>query len=138
LRSLLGCISPRRILNRSMSYRAQNDSLALGARRAMEEANNGTDGGPQIASALSRRHGLPRTGKPGFDKGILAATIIVPPTTSHALHALVVVLENRGKQPERMLVVPESFPAPGALVSRFATLTTIGRSTQESQLTIPG
>jgi ABC-type sugar transport system substrate-binding protein len=96
---------------------AQNDLLALGARRAMEEQTNGPTGNSKSRVPFLGVDGLPKTGQAWVRQGILAATIIVPPTTSHALNALVALLESRGQQPERTLVAPESFPLPDALTT---------------------
>jgi ABC-type sugar transport system substrate-binding protein len=96
---------------------AQNDLLAVGARRAIEAQ--------PVAPGEIRRplvpflgvDGLPRTGQAWVRQGILVATIIVPPTTSHALNALVAALRERIHQPERTLIAPESFPAAEALTA---------------------
>jgi ribose transport system substrate-binding protein len=98
---------------------AQNDFLALGARRAMEE---------QIISADKKSRvpflgvdGLPKTGQAMVRQGILVATIVVPPTASPALDALVAALQGGNQPAERTLVRPESFPAPEDLAAVPAT-----------------
>lgn len=105
---------------------AQNDFLALGARRAMEKQtmekqNAGSSPNQKSRLPFLGVDGLPKTGQAWVRQGILAATVIVPPVTSHALDALVAALQNRAPQPERTLVAPESFPAPGALTATSAT-----------------
>jgi ribose transport system substrate-binding protein len=100
---------------------AQNDFLALGARRAMEEQTTGPTGESKSRVPFLGVDGLPKTGQAWVRQGILVATIVVPPTTSHALNALVAVIQSRGQQPERTLIAPESFPAPDALATLSAT-----------------
>jgi len=103
------------------AVQAQNDFLAMGARRAFEEC------APELKQDQKSRlpflgvDRLPRTGQAWIRQGILAATVIVPPTTSQALDALVSALQGGGRQAERTLVSPESFPNPAELAARFAT-----------------
>ncbi|MGA8437903.1 MAG: hypothetical protein WB762_00865 [Candidatus Sulfotelmatobacter sp.] len=94
---------------------AQNDFLALGARRALEEQSSSSGRDHQWRVPFLGVDGLARTGQAWVRQGILEATIIVPPTTAHALNALVAAIHGRIHQPERTLVPPESFPAPEAL-----------------------
>jgi len=100
---------------------AQNDFLALGARRAIEEQATGANSDYKSHLPFLGVDGLPKTGQAWVRQGILAATIIVPPTTSRALNALVEGLEGRDSRPENTLVAPESFPAPDALTALSAT-----------------
>src|SRR5579863_1043523 len=105
---------------------AQNDFLALGARRAMEKQNDGSSENRSSQNQKSRLSflgvdGLAKTGQAWVRQGILAATVVVPPVTSHALDALVAALQGHVPQSERTLVAPESFPVPGALAAKSAT-----------------
>jgi ribose transport system substrate-binding protein len=99
---------------------AQNDFLALGARRALEERRSGAEQNHKSRLPFLGVDGLPRTGQAWVRQGILAATIIIPPITSHALDALVAVMQGRSQQPERTLIAPESFPGPEALAAKSA------------------
>jgi ribose transport system substrate-binding protein len=92
------------------AVQAQNDFLALGARRAME-------GHSTPAVRDHKRHfpflgvdGLPKTGQAWVIQGTLTATIIVPPITAHALDALVAAIRSQRQAPAQTLVTPESFP----------------------------
>jgi ribose transport system substrate-binding protein len=100
---------------------AQNDFLALGARRALEERTSGPGQNHKSRLPFLGVDGLPRTGQAWVRQGILAATIIVPPIASHALDALVAVLQGQTQQRERTLIAPESFPSPEALAAKSAS-----------------
>jgi len=100
---------------------AQNDFLALGARRAMEEQTTAQSQNNKSRVPFLGVDGLPKTGQAWVRQGILMATIVVPPTTAHALDALVVALQSRKPQTERTLIAPESFPAPNTLSASTAT-----------------
>ncbi|MBZ5679871.1 MAG: substrate-binding domain-containing protein [Acidobacteriia bacterium] len=97
---------------------AQNDFLALGARRAIQEQTAGLEQDRKSDLPFLGVDGLAKTGQAWVRQGVLAATIIVPPITSHALDALVAALQGGVHQPERTLVGPESFPAPDTLIAR--------------------
>lgn len=94
---------------------AQNDFLALAARRAIEEQASAS-GGPKSRLLFLGVDGLEKTGQTWVRQGILTATVIVPPTAAHALDALVAAIRGLSQPPERTLVAPESFPRPDALV----------------------
>jgi len=96
---------------------AQNDFLALGARRAIEEQSPAAAKDSKSRVPFLGVDGLPKTGQAWVRQGILAATVIVPATTSHALGALVAAIQRGQQSAERTVVPPESFPAPGALAT---------------------
>jgi ribose transport system substrate-binding protein len=108
---------------------AQNDLLAVGARRAIEE-QAGPDQAKRLGLAFLGVDGLPRTGQAWVRQGILKATVIVPAVTSHALDALVASKNGRAHQAERTLIAPESFPKTGEL---RAIATTVHRPEVTSQ-----
>lgn len=105
---------------------AQNDFLALGARRAIEEQTTGLKQDYKSRLPFLGVDGLPKTGQVWVRQGILNATIIVPPITSHALEALVATIQGRGQQAERTLVAPESFPGPAELAAASSTQAVAG------------
>lgn len=90
---------------------AQNDFLALGARRAIEEQSQDRKSNLPFLGV----DGLARTGQAWVRQGLLTATVIVPPTTAPALEALVTALKNGTPQPERTLIESKSFPDSNAL-----------------------
>lgn len=89
---------------------AQDDSMALGARRAIEEATDPSVRAKWMAAPFTGCDGLPKTGQEDVRKGILAATVVVPPNTTLAIEMLIDALKNGKKPPELALTVPSSFP----------------------------
>ena len=81
----------------------------------MEEQTTGADKKSRVP--FLGVDGLPKTGQAWVRQGILAATIVVPPTASPALDALVAALQGGIQPAERTLIRPESFPAPKALAA---------------------
>lgn len=89
---------------------AQNDSMAIGARRAFEETTAGAEREHFLGIPFLGCDGVPATGQSWVRTGLLAATVITPPTTGMALEMLVRSLRT-GQQPaEQTLSVPKSFP----------------------------
>jgi len=97
---------------------AQDDSMAIGARKAFEELPNETDRERWLRLPYLGCDGLPATGQAWVKSGLLSATIFVPPNTGQAIEMFVDALK-RGKQPpERALTVPVSIPSLAQLKSR--------------------
>jgi ribose transport system substrate-binding protein len=89
---------------------AQDDSMAIGARRAFEELPNETEQERWLSLPFLGCDGLPKTGQAWVTTGLLAATIFVPPNTGQAIEMFVDALK-RGKQPpERALTSAVSVP----------------------------
>ncbi len=89
---------------------AQDDSMAIGARKAFEELPVETEKERWLSLPFLGCDGLPKTGQAWVKSGLLAATIFVPPNTGQAMEMFVDALQ-RGKQPpERALTVPVSVP----------------------------
>jgi ribose transport system substrate-binding protein len=110
---------------------AQNDFLALGARRAIEKQTTGSERDRKSLLSFLGVDGLPGTGQAWVRQGILAATIIVPPTTSPALDGLVAAIKGRS-HPERTLIAPESHPQLDELGAKFAALRMRGADKKSS------
>jgi ribose transport system substrate-binding protein len=100
------------------AVQAQNDFLALGARRAMEEGTTAGHDHKRNFPFLGV-DGLPKTGQAWVSQGTLTATIIVPPITSHAIEALVAAIRSQRQAPQQTLVAPESFPRLDALGAKM-------------------
>ena len=96
---------------------AQDDAMAIGARRALlEQANADHDRWTRVP--FTGCDGLPETGQAWVRSGLLTATVHVPPNASTALEMLAEVM-FKGLQPaERTLTVPKSFPAIDALKAK--------------------
>jgi ribose transport system substrate-binding protein len=99
---------------------AQNDSLAVGARRAMEEHRKELQSNSGSHLAFLGVDGIPQTGQTWVRQGILTATVVIPAVTPHALDALVAAMANQTHPPERTLVAPASFPVIGDLAAKKA------------------
>jgi len=85
---------------------AQNDNMALGARRALEE-----EGGRWATLQFT---GCDATGEPGRDrirKRILAASIALPLTAGLAIETFVRAYQTGTPPPEHTVLKPASFPS---------------------------
>jgi ribose transport system substrate-binding protein len=92
------------------AVQAQNDFLALGARRAMEHATAAIDRAGKARLPFLGVDGLERTGQAWVQQGTLTATIVVPPTAAQAVETGVNAVRMGIQPPERTLVAPHSFP----------------------------
>jgi len=97
---------------------AQEDSMAMGARKAFQELTNGADRDRWLKLPFTGCDGLPNTGQAWVRSGVLAATVFVPPNTGQALEMLVQALQQKKQVPERVLIPPRSIPAVDALSPR--------------------
>ena len=89
---------------------AQDDSMAIGARKAFEELPDDAEKERWLSLPFLGCDGLPKTGQAWVKDGLLTATIFVPPNTGQAIEMFVDALQ-RGKQPpERALTNPASIP----------------------------
>jgi ribose transport system substrate-binding protein len=94
---------------------AQDDSMATGARKAFEELSNEVDRERFLKLPFTGCDGLPKTGQAWVRSGLLAATVFVPPNTGQAIEMFVQAIQQKKRPPERVLTVPTSIPALGAL-----------------------
>jgi len=94
---------------------AQDDSMAIGARRAFEELPSETDRERWLKLPFTGCDGLPKTGQAWVRSGLLAATVFVPPNTGQAIEMFVQAIEQKRRPPERVFTVPTSIPALTAL-----------------------
>jgi len=97
---------------------AQDDSMAMGARKAFQELTNVADRDRWLKLPFTGCDGLPNTGQAWVRSGVLAATVFVPPNTGQALEMLVQALQQKKQVPERVLIPPRSIPALDALTPR--------------------
>ena len=89
---------------------AQDDSMAMGARKAFQELGEG-DRGRWLRIPVTGCDGMPRTGQAWVKNGTLAATIFIPPNTDLAIEMLVEAFNNGTTLPENRVTVAESVPA---------------------------
>ncbi len=90
---------------------AQDDSMAVGARKAFEELTNESERERWLKLPFTGCDGLPKTGEAWVRTGLLAATVFVPPNTGMAIEMLFDAIQKGKKPAERALTVPVSIPA---------------------------
>jgi len=89
---------------------AQDDSMAMGARKAFEELTNESERERWLKLPFTGCDGLPKTGEAWVRTGVLAATVFVPPNTGMAIEMLFDAIQKGTKPAERALTVPVSIP----------------------------
>ena len=89
---------------------AQNDLMAIGARKAFEGVSNIADRERWLRLPFTGVDGLAKTGLAWVRTGTLTATIVVPTNAGQAVSMLVEALQAGRDVPERSFTVPESFP----------------------------
>jgi len=90
---------------------AQDDSMAIGARKAFQEVINETDRERWLRLPFTGCDGLPKTGQAWVRSGLLAATVFSPPNTGLAIEMLLQNIQYGKELQERALVAPSSIPA---------------------------
>jgi ribose transport system substrate-binding protein len=90
---------------------AQNDDMAMGARRAFEEIGELQDRDYWLRLPFIGCDGVPRAGQEWVRQKKLAATVISPPIAGESLQLLAQSLKAGSQPPEQTLVAPSSFPA---------------------------
>ncbi|HEY2118987.1 MAG TPA: substrate-binding domain-containing protein [Candidatus Acidoferrum sp.] len=89
---------------------AQNDAMAVGARKALQEISNEIDRERWLKVPFLGCDGVPKTGQSWVRSGLLTATIFTPPNTGQAIEMLVDTLQNKKNLPERAFTVAASIP----------------------------
>jgi ribose transport system substrate-binding protein len=97
---------------------AQDDSMAMGARKAFQEHISGAPRDRWLSLPFTGCDGVPQTGQAWVRSGLLAATVVVPANTGQAMEMAVNALQTGVQPRERSLTVPSSFPALEALASQ--------------------
>ncbi len=90
---------------------AQNDLMAIGARKAFEGVTNIADRERWLRLPLTGVDGLAKTGQAWVRTGTLAATVVVPTNAGQAIFMLAEALKTGKDVAERTFTEPESFPA---------------------------
>jgi len=90
---------------------AQDDSMALGARKAFQETQQSSSREQWLAMPFLGIDGMPKTGQAYVRQGWLTATIIVPTNTGTAIEMLTAALRTGTNPPEKTLIGAQSFPA---------------------------
>jgi ribose transport system substrate-binding protein len=96
---------------------AQDDSMAMGARKAFTELAQG-ERERWLKIPFTGCDGMPQTGQTWVRSGELAATIFIRANTDLALEMLTEAIQKGSPLPEQHLTIPESVPALGELTPR--------------------
>jgi ribose transport system substrate-binding protein len=97
---------------------AQDDSMAIGARKAFDEHTTGASREHWLSLPFLGCDGVPKTGQAWVQSGLLAATVVIPALTGKAIEMLVNALRGGLIPPERSLEPPTSFPSIEQLAAR--------------------
>jgi ABC-type sugar transport system substrate-binding protein len=89
---------------------AQDDSMAAGARRALQDHTTGAARDRWLKLPFTGCDGLPKTGQAWVHTKVLTATIIVPANAPQAMEMVVHALRGGPMPRERSLTVPNSYP----------------------------
>ncbi len=97
---------------------AQNDAMAMGARKAFSSMDNLTDRDRWMRLPFVGCDGVPKTGQTWVRTGMLAATVVIPATAGRAISIMHQALMTQVRPPERAFTSPESFPSVEQLAQR--------------------
>jgi ribose transport system substrate-binding protein len=97
---------------------AQNDLMAIGARKAFQEVASEVDRERWLNLPFLGCDGLSKTGQSWVRSGLLAATIFVPPNAGQALEMLSDAIRRKKMPEELVFTVPQSIPPLTALHPR--------------------
>jgi ABC-type sugar transport system substrate-binding protein len=89
---------------------AQNDAMALGARRAFQELTAEAEQSRWLRLPYIGCDGLPNTGQEYVHRGVLAATVVIPANAGQAVKALVTAIRTKQQPQECIFVSPSSYP----------------------------
>ena len=89
---------------------AQDDAMALGARRALQETADSAARSRWLTMPYLGIDGMPKTGQAWVQRGLLTATIVVPTNSGIAIDMLAHAMQTGTTPPEKTLTVPKSFP----------------------------
>jgi ribose transport system substrate-binding protein len=89
---------------------AQDDSMAMGARKAFSEIAE-SDRARWMKIPITGCDGMPKTGQAWVRNGSLAATIYIRPNTDLAIEMLVETFKSGTMLPDRKVTEPESIPS---------------------------
>ncbi len=101
---------------------AQNDDMAIGARRALQENTTGEERSRLLSLPFLGCDGLPKGGQAYLAKGLLHATVLTPALTAPALEILDRTIRSGRPAPQRTLVSPSSIPSLEVLSKRAAQM----------------
>jgi len=97
---------------------AQDDSMAMGARKAFQEIGNQHEQKHWLRLPFTGCDGQPATGQAWVREGLLAATIYIPPFAGQAIEILAAAIKAGTQPPEHALTAPYSIPPLETLARR--------------------
>lgn len=89
---------------------AHDDSMAVGARKAFQEITDLTLRQRWLSLPFLGIDGVKATGQAAVDRGVLAATVVVPTNTGTGIEMLARALNSGINPPETTLTTTQSFP----------------------------
>ena len=99
---------------------AQDDSMAMGARKAFQEIPNEAERSRWLSLPFTGCDGQPATGQAWAREKRLTATIYIPPLTGPAMEILAKAIQEGTQPPEHSLTKSFSIPPLESLVPRSA------------------
>jgi ribose transport system substrate-binding protein len=97
---------------------AQDDAMAMGARKAFEKVTNQDDRTRWLSLPFTGCDGQLKTGQAWVSQGLLTATIYLPPLAGTAIEILAKAMQGGTRPPERTTTVSFSIPNLDKLVLR--------------------
>jgi ribose transport system substrate-binding protein len=104
---------------------AQDDAMAMGARRAFEKVTNEEERTRWLSLPFTGCDGQLETGQAWVRQGWLAATIYLPPLAGTAIEILAKAMQEGTRPPERTMTVSFSIPTLDTLAPRTSQPTTL-------------
>lgn len=109
----------RRRAFRNLAVGAQNDAMAMGARNALTEAAGARSDVSLQQVGVTGCDGSPKYGRCLVSKGLLRATVIMPPTAGRAISEIA-TFRTYDERPHAEIVLPPlSFPDLSVLAGAF-------------------
>jgi ribose transport system substrate-binding protein len=97
---------------------AQDDSMAMGARKAFEKITNEGERTRWLSVPFTGCDGQPTAGQIWVSKGWLAATIYIPPLAGKAIEILAKAIQERTQPPEHTVTASFAIPPLDVLAPR--------------------
>jgi len=97
---------------------AQNDSMGMASRQTFEAQSDKAEREKRRNILFTGCDGLPKTGQEWVRRGLLKATVVVPPNTGTALEILVNAIKGGVNPPETAFTQVTSFPSLEVLAGR--------------------
>jgi ribose transport system substrate-binding protein len=94
---------------------AQDDAMAMGARRAFEQVSNDQERTRWLSLPFTGCDGQPTTGQAWVREKLLTATIYIPPLTGVAIEILASALQKGTQAPAHSIIQPVPIPGLDAL-----------------------